>query len=108
MEVTSAAVRVVRSYPFGPLNGLEIDPMYFWPQEREPLSRVKLPYGDEGWRLTRYDDVRTASSDPRFSLAQGSPPPRPHPAVPGPPGVRARPPTTASAPRWPGWTSKWP
>ena len=70
MEDASAAVGVVRSYPFGPLNGLEIDPTYFWLQEHEPLSRVKLPYGDEGWLLTRYDDVRTASSDPRFSLAQ--------------------------------------
>jgi cytochrome P450 len=70
MDDASAAIRVVRSYPFGPLNGLEIDPTYFWLQEHEPLARVKLPYGDEGWLLTRYDDVRTANSDPRFSLAQ--------------------------------------
>jgi cytochrome P450 len=70
VEDASAAARMVRTYPFGPLNGLEIDPTYFWLQEHEPLARVKLPYGDEGWLLTRYDDVRTASSDPRFSLAQ--------------------------------------
>jgi len=60
---------MVRSYPFGPIHGLEIDPMYFWLQEHEPLARVKLPYGGEGWLLTRYDDVRTALGDPRFSLA---------------------------------------
>jgi cytochrome P450 len=63
---------VVRSYPFGPLDGLEIDPMYFWLQEHEPLARVKLPYGDEGWLLTRYDDVRTALGDARFSLAEAA------------------------------------
>ena len=63
---------VVRSYPFGPLNGLEIDPTYFWLQEHEPLARVKLPYGEEGWLLTRYDDVRTALGDARFSLAEAA------------------------------------
>jgi cytochrome P450 len=66
------AGRVVRSYPFGQVDRLEIDPMYFWLQEHEPLPRVRLPYGAEGWLLTRYDDVRTASSDPRFSLAEAA------------------------------------
>lgn len=60
----------VRSYPFGPIAGLEIDPMYFWLQEHEPLSRVKLPYGEMGWLVVRYDDCRMALADPRFSLAQ--------------------------------------
>jgi cytochrome P450 len=63
---------MVRSYPFGPVQGLEIDPMYFWLQEHEPLARVKLPYGEEGWLLTRYDDVRTALGDARFSLAEAA------------------------------------
>ncbi|HEY3004456.1 MAG TPA: cytochrome P450, partial [Kribbellaceae bacterium] len=67
-----AEATVARSYPFGPIHGLEIDPMYFWLQEHEPLARVKLPYGEEGWLLTRYDDVRTALGDPRFSLAQAA------------------------------------
>jgi hypothetical protein len=39
----------------------EIDPMYFWLQEHESLSRVKLPYGDEGWLLVRYEDWRSGS-----------------------------------------------
>lgn len=69
MEEASAAVR---SYPFGPTVGLEIDPMYFWLQEHEPLSRVKLPYGDKGWLLVRYDDCRAALGDPRFSLAEAA------------------------------------
>jgi len=62
----------MRTYPFGPVHGLEIDPTYFWLQEHEPLARVKLPYGEEGWLLTRYDDVRTALGDPRFSLAEAA------------------------------------
>src|SRR5205823_11567870 len=71
-EATMADTTAVRSYPFGPIHGLEIDPMYFWLQEHEPLARVKLPYGEEGWLLTRYDDVRTALGDPRFSLAEAA------------------------------------
>ncbi|SMD22659.1 cytochrome P450 [Kibdelosporangium aridum] len=60
----------VRSYPFGSVRGLEIDPMYGWLRDNEPLARVKLPYGEEGWLLTRYDDVRIALGDARFSLAE--------------------------------------
>jgi cytochrome P450 len=67
-----ADTTTVRSYPFGPVDGLVIDPMYFWLQEHEPLARVQLPYGEEGWLLTRYDDVRTALGDPRFSLAEAA------------------------------------
>ena len=65
-----ADTTTVRAYPFGPIHGLEIDPVYFWLQEHEPLARVRLPYGEEGWLLTRYDDVRMALVDPRFSLAE--------------------------------------
>ena len=72
MEDAPDAVRTVRSYPFGPITGLEIDPMYFWLQEHEPLSRVKLPYGEEGWLLVRYEDCRGALGDPRFSLAEAA------------------------------------
>ncbi|HEY4452951.1 MAG TPA: cytochrome P450 [Pseudonocardiaceae bacterium] len=61
-----------RSYPFGPVRGLTIDPAYFWLQEHEPLARVRLPHGEDGWLLTRYDDVRTAMGDARFSLAQAA------------------------------------
>lgn len=67
-----ADTTMVRSYPFGPVQGLEIDQMYFWLQEHEPLARVKLPYGEEGWLLTRYDDVRIALGDARFSLAEAA------------------------------------
>jgi cytochrome P450 len=63
---------IARSYPFGPVNGLELDPTYGRLRDSEPLARVKLPYGEEGWLLTRYDDVRLALSDARFSLAQAA------------------------------------
>jgi cytochrome P450 len=66
------AVMDVRTYPFGPAYRLEIDPLYFWLQDNEPLARVKLPYGDEAWLLTRYDDNRLALGDPRFSLAEAA------------------------------------
>ncbi|WP_052685328.1 cytochrome P450 [Lentzea aerocolonigenes] len=62
----------VRSYPFGPVDGLTIDPEYGRLQNDEPLARVQLPHGEEGWLLTRYDDVRIALSDNRFSLAQAA------------------------------------
>ncbi|GHG45689.1 cytochrome P450 [Amycolatopsis bullii] len=32
-----------------------------------PVSRIAFPSGHEGWLVTRYDDVRTVFSDPRFS-----------------------------------------
>ncbi|MBM7863514.1 cytochrome P450 [Lentzea nigeriaca] len=63
---------IARSYPFGPVDGLEIDPTYGLLRDTEPLARVKLPHGEEGWLLTRYDDVRLALGDPRFSLAQAA------------------------------------
>ena len=47
-EAVMADTTMVRSYPFGPVDGFVIDPMYFWLQEHEPLARVRLPYGEEG------------------------------------------------------------
>jgi cytochrome P450 len=65
-------VAEVRLYPFGSVDGLEIDPMYGWLRDHEPLSRVQLPYGDEAWLLVRYDDVRMALGDVRFSVAEAA------------------------------------
>jgi cytochrome P450 len=72
METNTGAGQAVRSYPFGPVDRLEIDPMYAWLREHEPLSKVHLPYGYDAWLLVRYDDVRAALADPRFSLAQAA------------------------------------
>jgi cytochrome P450 len=59
----------VRSYPFSPLEGLRLDPTYAQLRADEPLSRVRLPYGEEAWLAVRYDDVKMVLSDPRFSRA---------------------------------------
>lgn len=58
-----------RSYPLGEAAELDFDPGYAELRRDEPLTRVRMPYGQEGWLVTRYDDVRTVMSDPRFSRA---------------------------------------
>ena len=60
---------VVHDYPFGEAEALDLDPTYARLRAQEPLARVRMPYGEEGWLATRYDDVRTVLSDPRFSRA---------------------------------------
>ncbi len=47
--------------------GLDPDPLLVELLEREPVAAVQPPYGGECWLVTRYDDVRTALSDLRFS-----------------------------------------
>lgn len=58
------------AYPFGDPSKLDLDPTYARVRAEEPLTRIKMPYGQEGWLLTRYEDVRTALADPRFSRAE--------------------------------------
>jgi cytochrome P450 len=67
----SAAREDVRTYPFGAPDRLELHPMYAYLREHEPLCRVRLPYGDEAWLVTRYEDLRRALGDARFSRAVG-------------------------------------
>lgn len=54
-------------YPLDPPSALQ--PPETWEELRRtcPVARVSLPSGDEASLLTRYEDVRTALSDPRFS-----------------------------------------
>ncbi|MFC9897896.1 cytochrome P450 [Nocardia sp. NPDC127579] len=59
----------VRDYPFGEPVRLEMHPLLARLRREEPLARIRLPYGGEGWLLTRYDDVRLVLADPRFSRA---------------------------------------
>ena len=58
-----------RAYPFGVPERLVLDPTFAEVREREPLARVRLPYGEPALMVTRYDDVRIVHSDPRFSRA---------------------------------------
>jgi len=50
-----------RTCPFSPPE------QYAEMREHAPISRVRLPTGQEVWALTRYEDIRTMLSDPRFS-----------------------------------------
>ncbi|MDI2030798.1 cytochrome P450 [Saccharopolyspora sp. TS4A08] len=59
-----------RTYPFNVAEALDLDPIYARLREQEPLSRVKLPYGEEAWLATRYEDVKLVLGDPRFSRAE--------------------------------------
>ncbi|MEV0251706.1 cytochrome P450 [Nocardia sp. NPDC050712] len=60
----------VRHYPFGEPVRLDIHPLLARLRREEPVARIQLPYGGEGWLITRYDDVRLVLADPRFSRAE--------------------------------------
>ncbi|MGA6208451.1 cytochrome P450 [Nocardia testacea] len=59
----------VRRYPFGEPVRLDMDPLFTRLRREEPVCRVELPYGGEGWLVTRYEDVKLVLGDPRFSRA---------------------------------------
>ncbi|MGW1741433.1 cytochrome P450 [Nocardia sp. NPDC001965] len=59
----------VRQYPFGEPVRLDMDPLFTTLRREEPVCRVELPYGGEGWLVTRYEDVKLVLADPRFSRA---------------------------------------
>ncbi|MGW1784007.1 cytochrome P450 [Streptomyces sp. NPDC002143] len=58
-----------RSYPFGPITRLDLDPTLVELCGEQPVLRVHLPFGGDGWLVTRHADVRTVLADPRFSRA---------------------------------------
>lgn len=68
-QTESSACPYAHAYPFGEAEALEFDPTYSRLRDEEPLARIRMPYGEEGWLATRYSDVRTVLSDPRFSRA---------------------------------------
>jgi cytochrome P450 RapN len=59
-----------RTYPFGPAEKLDVNPVYAQMRSEQPLVRVEMPYGGEAWLATRYDDIKTVLADPRFSRAE--------------------------------------
>ncbi len=58
-----------RPYPFSEPDGLTLDPAYADLREHAPLARIRMPYGEEAWLVTRFDDARVVLGDPRFSRA---------------------------------------
>ncbi|WP_081915429.1 cytochrome P450 [Saccharothrix sp. NRRL B-16314] len=59
----------IRPFPFTEPDELVLNPEYLELQRDEPVARVRLPYGGDGWLATRYEDVKTVLADPRFSRA---------------------------------------
>ncbi|NEE55920.1 cytochrome P450, partial [Streptomyces sp. SID8455] len=58
----------VRSCPFDFAQQLEFDPQLKELLTEEPVSRIRMAYGEgEAWLVTRYEDVRTVTTDRRFS-----------------------------------------
>ncbi|QFZ21419.1 cytochrome P450 [Saccharothrix syringae] len=76
-----------RPYPFSTPERLDPEPLFAELRERQPLVRVRLPYGEPGWLATRYEDVKVVLGDPRFSRAAATgrdePRTRLHQAPPG-------------------------
>ncbi|MFD7132685.1 cytochrome P450 [Streptomyces sp. NPDC059894] len=61
-------VATPRNCPFDYAEALEFDPMLQRLMTEEPVSRIRLPHGEgEAWLVTGYDDVRTVTTDRRFS-----------------------------------------
>ncbi|WP_251095131.1 cytochrome P450 [Streptomyces sp. Caat 7-52] len=61
----------VRFWPVDDLPALDPDPFLDELLSEEPVARIRLPHGQGwAWLVTRYDDVRFVTSDPRFSRAQ--------------------------------------
>ncbi|MEU6409774.1 cytochrome P450 [Microbispora sp. NPDC046933] len=58
-----------RTFPFGQVDRLEVDPLFSRLRQEEPLCRVRLPYGEPAWLATRYEDVKVVLGDARFSRA---------------------------------------
>ncbi|TDQ54294.1 cytochrome P450 [Actinorugispora endophytica] len=56
-------------YPFRDYDRLEVDPVYAELRRHRPVLRVRVPYGDDAWLVTRHEDVKTVLADPRFSRA---------------------------------------
>jgi cytochrome P450 len=61
-----------RPYPFSSADKLTLHPLYRYVREHEPLSRVRLPYGETGFLVTRYEDVKTVFGDKRFGRSAGA------------------------------------
>jgi cytochrome P450 len=60
----------VLTFPFPPAPALDLEPEYLRLQRDEPVCRVRFPYGEPAWLVTRHADVRTVLADPRFSRAE--------------------------------------
>ncbi|MER6027086.1 cytochrome P450 [Streptomyces sp. NPDC001851] len=58
----------IRQWPALDLTGTDFDPVLAELMREGPVTRVQLPNGEGwAWLVTRHDDVRMVTNDPRFS-----------------------------------------
>ncbi|WP_199443071.1 cytochrome P450 [Umezawaea beigongshangensis] len=61
---------VTHDWPVDDLDGIRFDPLLARLLAEEPISRIRLRFGEgDAWLVTRYEDVRAITTDPRFSRA---------------------------------------
>ena len=61
------AVPPVRHWPALDLTGTDFDPVLAELMREGPVTRIQLPNGEGwAWLITRHDDVRMVTNDPRF------------------------------------------
>ncbi|MFD3835490.1 cytochrome P450 [Streptomyces sp. NPDC058642] len=69
-ETITEILPPIRHWPALDLNGVDFDPLLTELMREGPLTRIQLPNGEGwAWLVTRYEDVRMVTDDPRFSRA---------------------------------------
>ncbi|GHI09437.1 cytochrome [Streptomyces cellostaticus] len=67
-ETLTETLPPVRHWPALDLTGTDFDPVLTELMREGPVTRIQLPNGEGwAWLVTRYDDVRMVTNDPRFS-----------------------------------------
>ncbi len=67
-ETLTETLPPVRDWPALDLTGVDFDPVLRELMDEGPVTRIRLPNGEGwAWLVTRYDDVRMVTNDPRFS-----------------------------------------
>ncbi|WP_210586089.1 cytochrome P450 [Streptomyces sp. GESEQ-35] len=67
-ETITETLPPVRHWPALDLSGADFDPVLGQLMDEGPVTRIQLPNGEGwAWLVTRYDDVRMVTNDPRFS-----------------------------------------
>ncbi|KKD08982.1 cytochrome P450 [Streptomyces sp. WM6386] len=66
-ETITEILPPIRHWPALDLNGVDFDPVLTELMREGPVTRIQLPNGEGwAWLVTRYEDVRMVTNDPRF------------------------------------------
>ncbi|MFI9172621.1 cytochrome P450 [Streptomyces lincolnensis] len=66
-ETLAETLPPVTDWPALDLNGVDFDPVLAELMRQGPVTRIRLPNGEGwAWLVTRHDDVRMVTNDPRF------------------------------------------